>query len=78
MIFEVESEGFPKLLDEGHEKKIWVKCDSWVLGPEHLEREVTINLDKDAGQSGLGKEIKSSVLVMLNLVISNLHLDAIG
>lgn len=41
-------------------------------------KEVTINLDKDAGQSGLGKEIKSSVLVMLNLVISNLHLDAIG
>lgn len=47
-------------------------------GLEYLEREVTINLDKGAGQSGLGKKIRSSVLVMLTLVISNLHSDAIG
>lgn len=46
-ILKIESRGFPKLLDIGYKRKSRIKDDSWVLGSEHLEREVAINLDKE-------------------------------
>lgn len=46
-ILKIESRGFSELLCVGRERKSRIKDDSWALGSEHLEKEITISLDKE-------------------------------